>query len=310
MKKSYWNELTIKRTGVSIVQINLGNACNQVCTHCHLSASPSGSNNMEIDAAKKISQKLIDSDIQNIEFTGGAPEMNPHLAFLIEELSKHDKNLCVRSNLTILDQPKYKDYIELYKKHKVNIISSLPCVTEEVVDKQRGRGAFEKSIRVLKQLNEMGFGESDLSIDLVYNPAADFLPSDQCQLELFYKKSLSEQYDIKFNNLFTMVNSPINRFDEFLNNIDKKDAYYQLLRDNHNPKTLDKIMCKNCMTIDYQGYAYDCDFNLALGLKMKSLNNVRFWDIDLKNLTQEIVFDEHCYACTVNQGSSCQGKLI
>jgi radical SAM/Cys-rich protein len=314
MSQSFWSDLVINKTGVSVVQINLGDMCNQLCTHCHVSASPSGKNNMDIDSARKISQKLINSDIKDIEFTGGAPELNPNLSFLIEELSNNGKNLCVRTNLTILDNPKYNGYIDLYKKHCVRLISSLPCITEEVVDKQRGKGVFDSSIRVLRRLNEMGFGMSDeggLSIDLVYNPAADFLPSGQSQLELLYKKTLSEKYDIKFNNLYTMVNAPINRFRKFLKSIDRNEHYLHLLKDNFNPKTLDKIMCRNCAAIDYQGFVYDCDFNLALGLKMKGiLKDVRFWDMDIDRLNQEIVFAEHCYACTANQGSSCLGALI
>lgn len=316
MAQSLLNGLVINKTGISVLQINLGNRCNQVCRHCHVFGSPSGMENMDLDTAKKICQKISGaehelSSLVNIEFTGGAPEMNPNLIFFIEELSNYSKT--VRTNLTILDNPQYEGYIDLYKKHKIRLIASLPCVTEEVVDKQRGSGVFNKSIKVLRRLNESGFGTNGLSLDLVYNPASDFLPPDQKGLELFYKNTLMEKYNIKFNNLFTMVNSPINRFEEFLKQGEpsrKKEDYLKLLKDNHNPKTIDKIMCKDCITINYQGHAFDCDFNLALGLKIKGSKDVHFWDMDLNSINQEIVLGDHCYACTVNQGSSCHGALI
>lgn len=307
--------LRLRKDKINIIQINLGNRCNLQCSHCHIEGSPSGDRNMDAATANKIIKWLNDTDIKDIEFTGGAPELNPNLKSFIEDISKQGKNLIVRTNLTILDSPAYSLYPDLYpdlyKEHKVKVIASLPDIFHNTTDKQRGKGVFQKSINVLNKLNKIGYGISkDLPLDLVYNPAGDYLPPDQHQLEGNYKKILKEQYDISFNNLITIVNSPIKRFRKYLQQTGRLNDYIDLLKKDYNPSTLDKIMCRHLISIDYAGYVYDCDFNLALNMRIKGYEGMRCWEIDISDFFHEITLAEHCYACTVNRGSSCHGTLI
>ncbi|MEK7841595.1 MAG: arsenosugar biosynthesis radical SAM (seleno)protein ArsS, partial [Deltaproteobacteria bacterium] len=300
----------VRKNKIKVIQINLGNKCNLQCSHCHIGASPEGDRNMDSDTAMKVIKRLIETDIKDIEFTGGAPELNPNLRLFIENLSIHNKNLVVRTNLTVLDSPAYSLYIDLYKKYKVKVIASLPDIFPDTTDKQRGKGVFQKSINVLNRLNAIGYGRDGLLLDLVYNPAGDYLPPDQNEIENNYKRLLKERYDITFNNLITIINSPIKRFKESLQQTGRLEEYLKLLKKSYNPATINKLMCRDLISIDYRGYVYDCDFNLALGMKAKGYEDRRFWEIDLSNFTQEITFGQHCYACTVNMGSSCHGVLI
>jgi radical SAM/Cys-rich protein len=288
---------------IEIVQINLGNRCNQTCLHCHVEGSPSGRRNMDHATAQKIQDALIKLNIPNIEFTGGAPEMNPNLKFFIERLSKCGKKVTVRTNLTILEHPNYSFYTDLYKNHRVHVVASLPSMCEEVTDRQRGKGVFDVSIRVLKKLNELGYGTNGLLLDLVYNPVGDELPPEQTQLEKEYKDLLKEHYGISFSRLIPLVNCPVTRFKNFLTRKGKYDQYIELLKKNYNPKTLDLMMCRNLISIDDKGHLYDCDFNLAIGMRIKGYENKIFWEIDFNHFSPEIVLGKHCYACMVNQGS-------
>lgn len=309
-QKTFWNEKTVYKDQISIAQINLGNRCNQNCTHCHIAASPKGNKNMNSVTAEKIMNKLSASDIRDIEFTGGAPELNNNLKIFVENLSKQNKNLIVRTNLTALDLSECSFYINLFKRNKVKLIASLPNVFKEIVDKQRGNGVFNKSIKVLRKLNKIGYGTNGLSLDIVYNPIADFLPPDQTQIENDYKQGLKDKYDIYFNNLITIVNSPIKRFKKFLKREGQLNNYIELLKKHYNPATLDNIMCRKLISVDYAGDVYDCDFNLALNRKIKNWENIKFWDINFNNFRPTISCDNHCYACTANRGSSCHGVLI
>ena len=293
----------LNKRKIEIVQINLGNRCNQTCLHCHVEGSPSGRRNMDHSTAKKIQDALMKLNIPNIEFTGGAPEMNPNLKFFIEGLSKCGKKVTVRTNLTILEHPDYSFYTDLYKNHRVHVVASLPSIFEEVTDRQRGKGVFDSSIRVLKKLNEMGYGTNGLLLDLVYNPVGDELPPEQTQLEKKYKDLLKEHYGISFSRLIPLVNCPVTRFKNFLTRKGKYDQYIELLKRNYNPKTIDSMMCRNLISIDDKGHLYDCDFNLALRMRIKGYENKIFWEIDLNHFGPEIALREHCYACTVNQGS-------
>jgi radical SAM/Cys-rich protein len=305
-----WEEKNITKVKINTIQINIGNRCNQACAHCHIGASPRGNKNMDYDTARKILDKLLTLDIKNIEFTGGTPELNPHLKMFIEELSQNGKKISVRTSLTVLDLPEYASFIDFYRKHGVNIIASLPSVFEDLTDKQRGSGVFRTSIKVLKKLTESGYGSGTLKLDLVYNPVEDHLPPEQSQLEREYKALLKDMYDITFNNLITIVNSPIKRFKNHLEKQNRLDHYMRLLVNNFNPETIGKIMCRNLISVDYQGYMYDCDFNLALGLRIKGYENKKFWEIDFDHFNPNIACDAHCYACTVNMGSSCHGALL
>lgn len=312
MKDTYfWKDQSFKKGNINLIQINLGNKCNLQCTHCHIEASPSGDKNMDTVTARKIMTGLKEIDVQDIEFTGGSPELNPNLKLFIEEVARQDKNLAVRTNLTILDSPAYSFYIPLFKRYRIKVIASLPDIFPDTTDAQRGKGVFKKSIDVLNKLNNIGYGKGDgLILDLVYNPCGDYLPPDPNQLEDNYKRILRERYDIHFNNLITMVNSPMKRFGENLKRTVRLDDYVNLLKERYNPSTTDKIMCRGLISIDYAGYIYDCDFNLALNMKVKGYEDSRFWEIDFSNFNPEIAFAGHCYACTVNNGSSCHGRLI
>ena len=288
---------------IEVVQINLGNRCNQACSHCHIEGSPSGKRNMDRSTAQQILESLIKLNIQDIEFTGGAPEMNPNLKFFIKGLSKYGKKLTVRTNLTILELQDYSFYPDLYKKYRIHVVASLPSISEDVTDRQRGKGVFHSSIRILKKLNEMGYGTNGLLLDLVYNPSGDNPPADQTLLEKEYKESLKKYYGIFFNNLIPLANSPIGRFKDFLVRLGRYDHYMEFLKKNYNQKTLDRLMCKNLISIDDEGKVHDCDFNLAIGRRIKGYENKKFWEIDFSRFVSEIALEEHCYACTVNQGS-------
>jgi radical SAM/Cys-rich protein len=305
-----WEARNIIKIKINTIQINIGNRCNQACAHCHIGASPKGNKNMDHDTARNILDKLLTLDIDNIEFTGGTPELNPNLKMFIEELSKNGKKITVRTSLTVLDLPEYSSFIALYKKYRVNLIASLPSAFEDLTDRQRGNGVFQKSIKVLKKLNDIGYGTENLKLDLVYNPVEDYLPPEQSQLEREFKTLLKDTYNISFNNLITIVNSPIKRFKAHLEKQKRFDNYMRLLVNNYNPETLGKIMCRSLISIDYQGYMYDCDFNLALGLRIKGYEDEKFWEIDFDNFHPLIACDAHCYACTVNMGSSCHGALV
>ncbi len=305
-----WQNENIQKTKIEIIQINVGNKCNQACTHCHIEASPRGRKNMEVSTAERILGKLLDLDIENVEFTGGSPEINPNLRMFIEELGKNHKKIAVRTNLTVLDIPEFSYFIDLYKRYGVKIIASLPSCFEDLTDKQRGRGVFNESIKVLKRLNKIGYGGDELSLELVYNPEAGYLPPSQTELEKEYKKLLADIYGISFNKLITITNSPIGGFRKYLVRQGKLDDYVRLLVNNFNYETIESIMCRRLLSVDHQGYVYDCDFNLALGIRVKGYENKKLWEIDFEDFNPEITCDEHCYACTVGKGSSCHGALL
>jgi radical SAM/Cys-rich protein len=228
----------------------------------------------------------------------------------IEELGKNHRKIAVRTNLTVLDIPEYSFFADLYRHYGVKIIASLPSCFEGTTDQQRGRGVFDKSVKVLKRLNEIGYGGNELSLELVYNPAGDYLPPSQRELEKDYKKLLKDIYGISFNNLMTITNSPVGGFKKYLIRQGKLDNYMRLLVNNFNLETLENIMCRRLVSVDYQGYVHDCDFNLALGRRVKGYEDKRLWEIDFEDFDPEITCDDHCYACTVGRGSSCHGALI
>ncbi len=306
----FWGNKQIKKIKTDTVQINLGNRCNQKCAHCHIGASPHGAKNMDRGTAVNILDKLSVMDVENIELTGGTPELNPNLPILIEGLGRQGKKIAVRTSLTVLDQPEHSSVVKLYESGGVKLIASLPSVFEDMTDAQRGQGVFKKTIKVLKKLNGIGYGTGRLALDLVYNPVGDFLPPGQAQVEKEYRQLLEELHGVSFDSLVTIVNSPISRFKNFLVKEDRLDGYMRLLRDNFNPETLDKIMCRYQVSVDYHGHVYDCDFNLALGIRTKGFEDRKFWEIDFEDFSPEVSCDMHCYACTVNSGSSCRGALI
>ncbi|MEW5744583.1 MAG: arsenosugar biosynthesis radical SAM (seleno)protein ArsS [Nitrospirota bacterium] len=306
-----WENERIRKSAISVVQINLGDRCNQSCSHCHLGASPRGKKNMETATAGHILRKLLETDVGEIEFTGGAPELNPSLRVFIEELGGRGKRTVVRTNLTVLDMPEHGSLIDIYKRCGTKVIASLPSCFRETTDGQRGKGVFDASVSVLNKLNRNGYGvDSRLVLDLVYNPEGGYLPPSPSDLERDYKKLLKERHGISFNNLITITNSPIGGFKRYLVRRGSFDEYMKLLVNNFNPETLNSIMCRRLLSVDYRGNVYDCDFNLALGMRIKGYEDRRFWEIDFDDFEPEITCGEHCYACTVTRGSSCHGALI
>lgn len=314
-KIAQFGEPVMRPNQLEILQINLGYMCNQVCKHCHVDAGPDRKEIM----SKKYLQSCLDilqkHKISTVDLTGGAPEMNPHFRWFVEEASKIGvKEIIVRSNLTIiLANKRYHDLPDFFKKYKVHLISSLPFYEKKRTDAQRGEGVFDKSIRALEMLNKVGYGQagSALQLDLVYNPVGAFLPGNQAELEAEYKRKLKEDFNIGFHSLFSITNLPISRFLDYLLASDNYEDYMEKLVEAFNPAALDGLMCKNTLSVDWDGYIYDCDFNQMLALKVDAPKSQHIEDFDLNALNQrEITVNQHCYGCTAGAGSSCQGSLL
>ena len=305
------DESLIKFHDFLTFQINIGDICNQACRHCHVSAGPSGTKVMKketIDAVVSIVKRYPGL---TVDITGGAPEMNPDFKYLVESVIPHASKVMVRTNLTILLEKDYQWLPEWYGRNRITLVSSLPCYLEENVDMQRGKGVYEKSIRALKLLNEMGYGKT-LELDIVYNPGKAHLPPDQNELEKDYKKRLYDQFGIFFNYLFTITNAPIGRFEEYLITTGEHNRYMKLLMDNFNPNTARNIMCRSTISCDWQGFLYNCDFNQTKGMPVLGGEGV---PLTLENLDQAareghpIAMANHCYVCTAGAGSCCTGAL-
>ncbi|MEM7552337.1 MAG: arsenosugar biosynthesis radical SAM (seleno)protein ArsS [Bacteroidota bacterium] len=298
-------------TGIEIFQVNVGKMCNQVCKHCHVDAGPDRKEIMTRETMRLCLDAIKGTDIQTVDLTGGAPEMNPDFRWFVEEITKLGKRVIVRCNLTIiLANPKYNDLPKFFKKHKVNVVSSLPYFTARRTDAQRGDGVFEKSIKALQMLNEVGYGKDDpeLQLDLVYNPTGAFLPGDQAGLEIEFKKKLDSLYGIKFNNLFAITNIPVSRFLDYLIQSDNYESYMEELVNAFNPSAAQNVMCRSTLSVGWDGHLYDCDFNQMLDLKINHGLPSHIKDFDLKKLNdREIIINRHCFGCTAGAGSSCGG---
>lgn len=293
------------------LQVNIGNKCNQVCQHCHLIAGPRGNKIMSREVIVKIIHFLEKYPGLTLDITGGAPELNPHFRFLVQNASKILSRVMVRTNLTVFFEEGKGDIPEFYKKHDVIVIASLPCYLKENVETQRGTGVYQKSIDALKKLNKLGYGDS-LELNLVYNPGGAFLPPDQKDLEEAYKKNIMENHGICFNNLYTIVNAPLGRFQKSLRANGEYEKYMELLEKNYNPQTVTHIMCRNLVNVDYRGILYNCDFNQVVELPIKDERGKIITIDDLEELIKngfKIETDKHCYCCTAGSGSSCTGAL-
>ncbi|MGH8677423.1 MAG: arsenosugar biosynthesis radical SAM (seleno)protein ArsS, partial [Burkholderiales bacterium] len=260
----------ISRRRVETLQVNLGYKCNQTCVHCHVNAGPTRKEMMDFDTVETVIAYLRASAVATLDITGGAPELNPHFRYLAGEARKLGARVIDRCNLTILEEPGYKDLAEFLAAQKVEIIASLPCYLEDNVDRQRGNGVFRKSIRSLRKLNDLGYGkaDSDLVLHLVYNPQGPSLPPPQDQLERDYKSHLGDEYDVVFNRLFTIANMPIQRFGSTLISKGQFNTYMRVLKDAYCEDNLESVMCRSLISVDWQGYVYDCDFNQMLGLPL------------------------------------------
>jgi radical SAM/Cys-rich protein len=305
------NEL--KPLGLEIFQLNIGKLCNQTCAHCHVDAGPDRKEeNMSKETLEQCLQIIKKYNFKTVDITGGAPEMNPHFRWFVEECTKFGAQVIDRCNLTIIQaNPKYHDLPEFFKQNKVQVVSSLPYFSKSRTDNQRGDGVFEDSIKTLKSLNKVGYGieGSGLILDLVYNPSGAFLPTDQALLEEEFKRQLKRKYDIEFNNLFAITNLPVSRFLDYLIESGNYQEYMHKLVEAFNPMTIDGLMCRNMISVSWDGYIYDCDFNQMLELKVstsgKHLTEFNFDDL----VNRKIVLNQHCYGCTAGAGSSCGGEI-
>ncbi len=302
----------LKPTSLDIFQINVGKMCNQVCAHCHVDAGPDRKEIMTKDTMQQCLEVLATNDFKTVDLTGGAPEMNPNFRWFVEEIHKLGKHIIVRSNLTIiLANPKYNDLPEFFKKHQVEVVSSLPFYNADRTDRQRGKGVFAKSIEALQMLNAVGYGveDSGLTIDLVYNPSGAFLPGSQMQLEADFKQKLSSEFGIVFNKLFTITNLPISRFLDYLVNSGNYEKYMEKLVNAFNPEAAANVMCRSMVSIGWDGYIYDCDFNQMLDLKIATKQiHIADYNADTTQ-NRDIILGNHCYGCTAGAGSSCGGAI-
>jgi radical SAM/Cys-rich protein len=303
-----------KPTTMEIFQLNIGKLCNQTCAHCHVDAGPDRKEENMDKATLERCLEIIAAipTITTVDITGGAPEMNPHFRWFVEECTKLGKTVMDRCNLTILRaNKKYYDMPEFFKTNKVHVVSSLPYFSKNKTDNQRGDGVFEDSIQALKDLNAVGYGMpgTGLILDLVYNPSGAFLPGSQETLEAEFKRQLKRKFDIEFNSLFAITNLPVSRFLDYLIQSNNYEDYMQALVEAFNPSTVEGLMCRNTISVSWDGYLYDCDFNQMLDLKVASTSqHINDFDIEaLKN--RNIVLNQHCYGCTAGAGSSCGGTV-
>jgi len=312
-KISETGQFPLKARQLEILQINVGYMCNQVCEHCHVDAGPDRKEIMTRETMQHCLDVIKTTGAHTLDLTGGAPEMNPNFRWFVEEASKVGiKDFIVRSNLTIMRSNKsYHDLPDFFKSYNIHVVSSMPHWTKGKTDKQRGTGVFDKSIKALQELNAIGYGmpNSTLRLDLVYNPTGAFLPGNQAALEKEFKKALLEDFGIHFHNLFAITNLPISRFLDYLIASDNYEDYMYALVEAFNPVAVQNVMCTNTLSVSWDGYLYDCDFNQMLELpvnsKVKHISEYNEALLEGRN----IVISQHCYGCTAGAGSSCQGSV-
>ena len=305
----------MSRRAVDVLQVNLGRYCNLACIHCHVESGPTRKEMMSRANVDAVLTFLARTGIPTLDITGGAPELHADFAYLVAAARKLGRHVMDRCNLTVIFEPGMEYLPEFFKVNEVELVCSLPCYSEENVDKQRGKGTFDASIRALQRLNETGYGQpnSDLVLNLVYNPVGPHLPPPQEKLEQDYKRILSEQFGIVFNQLFCLTNMPITRYATHLKLRGEYERYRELLESNFNAATLDQVMCRNLISIGWEGSVYDCDFNQMLDIPLKDAAGKR---LDIGSLIPEQVTNrlirvaDHCYACTAGSGSSCGGALV
>ena len=303
----------LKPSGIEIFQINVGKMCNQVCRHCHVDAGPDRKEIMARETMQLCLDVLANSDIKIVDLTGGAPELNPDFRWFVTEIKKLGKHVMVRCNLTIiLANKKFHDLPAFFREHEIEVVSSLPSFAKDRTDRQRGDGVFDDSIKALLILNSAGYGipNSGLVLNLVYNPAGAFLPPSQQALEKEYKDELLKHFGISFNSLFAITNMPISRYLDYLLSTGNYDKYMEKLITAFNPAAITHVMCRNTISVGWDGYLYDCDFNQMLDLPVSAAQSQHLKEFDLKFLNKrDIVLNQHCYGCTAGAGSSCGGTV-
>jgi radical SAM/Cys-rich protein len=300
----------IEREALDTLQVNLGYLCNLSCVHCHVNAGPQRTEMMSLDTIQQVLELLSRQRIEVLDLTGGAPELNPHFRHLVREARAMGVRVIDRCNLTVLFEPGQGDLAEFLASHQVEIVASLPCYLEENVEQQRGKGVYSDSIRAIRALNALGYGDA-LPLQLVYNPVGAALPPPQESLEADYRRELFQRFGIRFSSLFTLTNMPISRFGAVLLAQGEFTRYMQLLRDSYQPENLETLMCRTLVSVDWQGYLYDCDFNQMLEIPILARERRHLADLLARPALsgEAIATGEHCYGCTAGQGSSCGGAL-
>ncbi|MEN8206284.1 MAG: arsenosugar biosynthesis radical SAM (seleno)protein ArsS [Pseudomonadota bacterium] len=305
---------SIQRAELETLQVNLGYKCNQSCLHCHVNAGPGRTEVMDRNTINQLITFIESSSLQTLDLTGGAPELNPHFRDFVSAARQRGLDVIDRCNLTVLFEPGQQDTARFLADNKVRIVASMPCYLKDNVDRQRGGGTFDSSLKALRLLNTMGYGQtgSGLVLDLVFNPQGPYLPPSQDSLEHDYKQHLAEQYGIEFNHLRTLTNMPIKRFGSTLVSRGEFASYMTLLKTAHRDDNIDSVMCRALISIDWQGYVYDCDFNQMLDIPLQLDHRPRLHIAELAGVDlskQLIMVADHCYACTAGQGSGCGGAL-
>jgi radical SAM/Cys-rich protein len=301
--------LALRRGALQTLQINVGRKCNQACRHCHVDAAPWRTEMIGQETAHRVGRWIQTHRPPIVDLTGGAPELSEFFRYFVEMARASDSHVLDRNNLTIIEEPGYDDLPQYLARHEVEIIASLPCYLEDNVNKQRGQGVFQKSITALRKLNNAGYG-THLTLNLVYNPLGATLPAPQAELEADYREILRRDYGIVFNHLYTITNQPIARFAEDLRRQGKWEDYHDLLANSFNPATVQGVMCRTTLSVDYQGKLYDCDFNQMLSMPLRDRPALYLWDIEPSLLEDRpIQTGNHCLACTAGCGSSCTGAV-
>lgn len=304
----------IRRAKLDTLQVNLGYRCNQQCVHCHVDAGPKRTEEMDHATVEQVIDYMQITEAATLDITGGAPELNPNFRFLVQFARAMDVHIIDRCNLTILSEPGQEDLAEFLAEQQVEIVASLPCYLESNVDQQRGKGVYRRSIEALKQLNRLGYGmpNSPLRLNLVYNPQGAVLPPPQEALEADYRTRLLQDHGVVFDRLYVLTNMPIRRFGSMLLSSGQFDPYMRLLLQSQQSGNLDAVMCRSLVSVDWQGYVYDCDFNQMLGLPLAAAGRPRVHISELAGIKLEknpIATRGHCYACIAGQGSGCGGAL-
>jgi radical SAM/Cys-rich protein len=303
--------LSLRAESIETLQVNLGKLCNQACKHCHVEAGPHRPEVMSEETIEEVLRVVKDFSIRALDITGGAPELNPHFRYLVTSASSFGAHIIVRHNLTVMSEPGYEDLPEFFAGNKVEVVSSLPYFLAEQTDAQRGRGVFDKSIWALRKLNEIGYGcDNTLQLHLVFNPVGAFLPPKQAEAEADFKRELRNRYGISFNNLYVITNMPINRFLDYLKRSGNEVRYRKRLFEAFNALNVGGLMCKTLISVDWQGYLYDCDFNQMLSMPLSDgcPRHIRAFRTAMLE-TREIATGSHCYGCTAGAGSSCSGSM-
>jgi radical SAM/Cys-rich protein len=313
-QKIHLNGKGFHRRRIDVLQVNMGRYCNQACIHCHVESGPNRTETMSRDTVEGVLSFLAATKIPTIDITGGAPELNPNFDYLVESAVGLGRHVMDRCNLTVIFEPG-KEYLpEFFRRHGVEVVCSLPCYSEENVDRQRGKGTFDLSIRALKILNELGYGrpQSGLVLNLVYNPVGPHLPPPQEKLEQDYRRELKERFGIDFNRLYCLTNMPITRYQTHLKLRGEYEKYMELLEQSFNPGTLEQVMCRSLVSVSWEGTIYDCDFNQMLDLPIRDRAGkpLNISSLSSDQVLSPITVGNHCYACTAGSGSSCGGTLV